>query len=109
MEPTVHLGDHFLVARMTFPLSGPHRGDIVVFHPPGGVNTQECGVPASPANGQPCPRSIGGETRLTFIKRIVGIPGDELYVRDNRVYIDGKSLKEPYIKKDTPCDQLCNL
>jgi signal peptidase I len=109
MEPTIHLGDHFLTARMTFPFGGPKRGDIVVFHPPRGADTQECGVPAAPADGHPCPRSTGGESPFNFIKRIVGMPGDELYVSGNRVYIDGKQLHEPYIKKGTPCDQLCNL
>jgi signal peptidase I len=109
MEPTIHVGDHFLVARTSFPFSGPRRGDIIVFHPPLGSNSQECGVPSSPSDGHPCAQATRGRSPATFIKRIVAVPGDELSIRDNHVYLDGRPVAEPYVKKDTPCEELCNL
>jgi signal peptidase I len=109
MEPTVHLGDHFLVGRMPFPFPGPHRGDIVVFHPPRGALDQQCGVVGSPSDGHPCAQATAGEAPVTFVKRIVGVPGDELFVRGNRVFVNGTALHEPYVKAGTPCGELCNL
>lgn len=109
MEPTIHTGAHFLVGRMSFPFSGPHRGDVIVFHPPPGALGPVCAAPESPEDGHPCPKAGGGTAPLNFIERIVGMPGDELFVRNNRVYVNGRKLREPYVKAGTPCDLLCNL
>jgi signal peptidase I len=115
MSPTIKVGDHILVAKMSFPFSGPHRGDIVVFYPPSGSETQQCGVPASPADGHPCASPTPGRSRNTFIKRIVALPGEWIKIENNRVLrapSEGgpfKQAKEPFIAPGTPCDQLCNL
>jgi signal peptidase I len=109
MEPTIHIGDHFVVARMTWPFSGPGRGDIVVFHPPPGADTNECGVPSAPGDGHPCPRPVPGESSNTFVKRIVAVPGDRLAISDNRVVLNGKPLRETFIARGSPCGELCNL
>jgi Signal peptidase, peptidase S26 len=44
MEPTLDVGDRVLVNRLVYRFHGPHRGDIIVFHPPGRGNTAERGV-----------------------------------------------------------------
>ena len=70
MEPTLHC------AR---PAQGaPHRGEVVVFAAPR-ATTAACGMSG------------------TFVKRIVGLPGDLVSERDGRVLIDGRALSEPYL------------
>ena len=79
MEPTLLVGDFLLVNKEIstgrFPALAPanliRRGDLIVFH-----------YPVDPA--------------LHLVKRIVGLPGDRLRLRDGRVWIDGRALSEPY-------------
>ncbi|MDP9052678.1 MAG: signal peptidase I [Acidobacteriota bacterium] len=80
MEPTLLVGDFLLVNKQVgfetspriFPPTGEmHRGDVVVFHYP---------VDAS----------------LHLVKRVIGLPGDHLRLRDGRVYINGSAIAEPY-------------
>jgi signal peptidase I len=105
MEPTLERADRVLVNK----LADPHRGDIVAYTPPAGVEIEECGEQGQPADGHPCSRAIGGEAPFTFIGRIVGEPGDRLSVVDNRVRIDGRPQEEPFVDDETPCADLCDL
>jgi signal peptidase I len=76
MAPTLQVGDQVIVNRFSHHLGAqPGRGDIVVFHPP--TATDE-----------------------TFIKRVVGVAGDRIAVRDGRVVRDGEPQREPYAR---PC------
>lgn len=83
MENTLLIGDHVFVNREQFApatrWAGPllpyrpiHRGDIVVF--------------LSPA-----------EPGLYVVKRIMGVPGDHIHLRDGAVYRNGEKLEEPYV------------
>ncbi len=67
MKPTLLVGDFILVNKLVYKLSEPQRGDIVVFKWP--VNPQ-----------------------IDFIKRIVGMPGDTLEIRGERVFINGQEV-----------------
>jgi signal peptidase I len=89
MEPTLHcarpasgclgrFSDRVIANRLVYRFQEPERGDIIVFDTP-------------PAVEKTCPS--GG----TFIKRIVGLPGEEVSMRDGRVFIDGVRLSEPYL------------
>jgi len=89
MEPTLQcarpaagcdgtFSDRVIANRLAYRFRDPHRGDIVVFNAP-------------PAAKQQC--SEGG----TFVKRIVGLPGEVVSERLGYVYINGKPLKEPYV------------
>jgi signal peptidase I len=110
MEPTLDIGQRVLVDRVTNHFGDPSRGDIVVFKPPAGADNNTCGVPTEPDDGHPCQKATPQKSSSNFIKRVVGLPGDRLKVLNNRVYIDGKLQKEPFIDKNTPCSQpLCNL
>jgi signal peptidase I len=90
MEETLLIGDHILVNKLAYGLQvpfvdakfhvfgligDPARGDIIVF---------------------PFPRDPSRD----FIKRVVGLPGDRIEVRNHHAYINGEPLKEPYIKLD---------
>jgi signal peptidase I len=93
MEPTLHcagaglgctsrFSDRVLANRFIYHFKDPERGDIVVFETPQRAR-RDCGA--------------GG----TFVKRIIGLPGESLELRTERaltyVYIDGRRLEEPYI------------
>jgi signal peptidase I len=77
MVPTLKVGDRVLVNKFIYRFSEPARGDIVVF------------------------KSVeGGDEDL--IKRVVGVPGDEISVRNGRLLVDGEPQKEPYVNKRYP-------
>jgi signal peptidase I len=108
MVPTLEVGQRVLVNRVGTHFGDPDRFDVVVFKPPTGANTGRCG--AEKSNLQACPQPTEQQAEENFIKRVVGLPGDELFVKNNRVYINGKPLEEPYVnKEDATCDKLCNL
>jgi signal peptidase I len=115
MEPTLEIGQRYLVNRIGAYFSKPHVGEIAVFHPPEGAKEEECGPTphviklggtACPA---PVPRQEKGEP---FVKRIVAGPGDEMYIEAGQVYrrAAGKSTfvreTDSYIK---PCPKLAEV
>jgi signal peptidase I len=73
MRTTVDVGDRVLAARFLTWFSDPERGDVLVFHPPGIGNVAQ--------------RNSPGEAKVTFIKRVVGLPGETVQGLDNRVLI----------------------
>ena len=103
MENTLRCGDRVLVNRFGYHFGKPHRGDVVVFHPPAGID--ERGRPdrdVIAGEGATPPRRKNGErdvirANVNYIKRIVGTPGDRIEVRGHHAYINGKKLDEPYL------------
>src|SRR6478672_1529917 len=86
MEPTLDIGQRVLVNRLSHRLGAdPNVGDIVTFHPPQGADELPPRCGATPADGQPCPLPTPGESNQTFIKRVVGLAGDRITVRDGIV------------------------
>ena len=81
MEPTLRVSDRVIANRLAYRLHEPERGDIVVFDAPAAVD-EAC------ADG-------GGRT---FIKRIVGLPGELVSMRDGRVFVARAPLREPYLR-----------
>jgi signal peptidase I len=115
MSPTLKVGDIVHADLLAYKDQPPRRGDVVTFRPPRGSAEQRCGVPSEPEDGRPCELPAGGpDTSVTFIKRIVGLPGDWLKVENNRTFI-GKSRRGPFTQqpepfiRTSPCDLLCNL
>src|SRR5258705_8747099 len=82
MEDTLLIGDHLLVDKLAYAPGGPiskyilpyedvKRGDIIVFRYPIDI-------------------------RQTFVKRVIGVPGDHIRLENKRVILNGKALSEPY-------------
>lgn len=82
MEDTLLIGDHLLVDKLTYSPPGPFskyllpyrevsRGDIIVFRYPVDI-------------------------RQTFVKRVIGVPGDRIRIVNKQVFLNGKKLDEPY-------------
>jgi signal peptidase I len=93
--------------------SSLHVGDIVVFHPP---QNYSLGC-ADPGQGQSqsgqdaaaaCQVAWKQPSAQTFIKRVVGLPGDHLSIRNGHVFRNGKPERDSYI---TPCsgESACNF
>ncbi|HTW41442.1 MAG TPA: signal peptidase I [Solirubrobacteraceae bacterium] len=104
MEPTLTVGQRVLVNRLAFDFHAPQRGEVVVFHPPSSLS---CAVSINP--GEPCPRGNEHPSGTYFVKRVIGLPGDRLSIRDGYPVINGRELTdEPYT---TPCGGAaeCNM
>ncbi len=72
MEPNFHDVELILTNRVSYRIREPQRGDVVVFRAPMREDRD-------------------------YIKRIIGLPGDKVMVKEGRVYINGKLLEEPYL------------
>jgi signal peptidase I len=108
MVPTLQVGQRVLVNRIGTHFGDPDRGDIIVFKPPAGADSHRCGIASEPADGHPCGKPTAEKSDNNFIKRVIGLPGDQVYIRDNHAFVNGKELDEPYIRNSS-CDELCNL
>ncbi len=76
MQPTFATGQYVIVSRVNYLLSEPQHGDVIVFH-----------YPRRPTED--------------YIKRVIGVPGDLIEIRDALVYRNGEVLDETYINE--PC------
>lgn len=103
MEPTLSEGQRVLVDRLLF---SPHVGEIVVFHPPAGADSEQCGRP-HPASA-PCDWPDATESSQTFIKRIVAGPGDVLRITDGHVILNGRREADSYINPCTAQETNCS-
>jgi signal peptidase I len=69
MEPTFQEGECIMVSKMSYRSSGPQRGNVIVFNPP-------------------------FDSQFPFIKRVIGLPGETVEIKDGKVFIDGIPLEE---------------
>lgn len=76
MLPTLQLQDRVMVNKFIYYFKEPQRGDIIVFHPPEVLNSKD-----------------------DYIKRVIGLPGETVEMKNNRVYINNKPLSEPYLSE----------
>jgi signal peptidase I len=111
MEPTLKIGQRILVDRIGMHFGSPHIGEIMVFHPPADPDT--CADPKQgETNGvlepHACDTVQKQESSLTYVKRVVGLPGDHLQIIDGHVIRNGKREYAPYA---VACDgnPLCNF
>jgi signal peptidase I len=86
MVATLEKGDRVLVNKLSYKLHDVNRGDVVVFERP----------PGEPDTGI-----------KDLIKRVIGLPGETIELRDGRVIVDGRYLEEPYVHCPTPQEQYC--
>jgi signal peptidase I len=94
MMPTLQDQQYILVDKAEYYLHAPHRGDVIVFH--------HHHIPYDPIqvkNGCTVEADSGGSLMTCdYIKRIIGIPGDTVYVQaDGTVVVDSVRLSEPYV------------
>jgi signal peptidase I len=99
MVPTLDVGQRVLTNRLA---GNPSVGDVVVFHPPHGADFDNpvCGNPnqggTGGTNAEACDTPTPQESSQTFIKRVVGGPGDTISIENGMVYRNGVLEKEPF-------------
>jgi signal peptidase I len=96
MVPTLEIGQRVLVNRIGSRFGGPSTGDVTVFHPPAGSETNQCG--ARQRDGEPCSRPTAGRSDVNFIKRVVAGPGDRVSIDDGHVILNGRRQREPFAR-----------
>ncbi len=84
MLPTLEINDRLIIDKLSYRFKDPQRGDIVVFTP-------------TPALQQE-------NFKDAFIKRVIGLPGDTIEVKEGKVYVNGEMLTEEYIKEQPKYD-----
>jgi signal peptidase I len=75
MEPTLHSGEFVIVNKLSYKIGNPARGEIVVFH-----------FPRDPEQ--------------EYIKRVIGLPGDQVIVNQGKIFVNDRLVDEPYIAAD---------
>jgi signal peptidase I len=96
MVPTLEIGQRVLVNRIGSRFGGPSIGDVTVFHPPAGSETNQCGAPQP--DGAACSRPTRGRSNVNFIKRVVAGPGDRVAIEGGHVILNGRRQKEPFAR-----------
>lgn len=76
MEPSLHHGQRLMVEKVSYKFREPQRGEVVIFKYP-------------------------GDRRRKFIKRVIGVPGDEILIKNGYLHINGVRLEEDYINGPT--------
>ncbi len=72
MDPTFHTNDYVIVDELSYRLHAPQRGDVIVFMPPPNVSHEY------------------------FIKRVIGLPGETIEVREGKIFIQDTNDKAPW-------------
>lgn len=75
MLPRLEDHDRLFINKFVYRISSIHRGDVVVFHYP-------------------------RDPEKSYIKRVIGLPGDRIYIDRGRVYLNGKLLRETYVPEE---------
>lgn len=109
MEPTLDVGQRVLVNRITTRLGAhPKVGDIVVFRPPAGADHEACGsADQGEGTSTPCVTDAPGKSHETFIKRVVGVAGDRISIRNGHVIRNGVAQRESFARRCGGAD--CNF
>lgn len=109
MENTIMTGDRVIGSRLSYRFGEPQRGDIAIFV--FGYDCKSChtSYQTTPENVCPvCGRADKRNTTVYYVKRVIGMPGDVIDIKDNHVYLNGSDtpLDEPYVtdEMETPLD-----
>jgi signal peptidase I len=95
MEPTLEPGDRVLVQKVVY---GPDRGDVIVFSDPRGRPGPDRGIVGGFVHWLSSTLGIERPEHEDFIKRVIGLPGETVELRDGRLFVDGVRIREPYLK-----------
>ena len=83
MYPSLDDNDYLIANKLDYRLHPPQRGDVIIMRDP-------------------------FDSSKDFIKRVIALPGEDLLIKDGRVYINGHLLNEPYLRTDEPWNNNAN-
>lgn len=81
MKPTLQVDDRLVIEKISYRFNPPKRGDVIVFQAP-----------------QAALDLVGSTRKDAYIKRVIGLPGDTVEVKEGQVFIGGTALEEDYIQ-----------
>ncbi|XWK85660.1 MAG: signal peptidase I [Phormidium sp.] len=87
MLETLQINDRLIIDKLSYNFSSPQRGDIIVFNPTVALEKQKF--------------------HDAFIKRVVGLPGEKVELKNGKVYINGKVLRERYTEGQETSTDVC--
>jgi signal peptidase I len=97
MVPTLDVGDRVFVNKLAYDIGDIARGDVIVFENPHTDLLPERNVMDGFLHWLGEGIGLAQPADEDFIKRVIGLPGETIEIRDDVVYIDGEPLEEPYL------------
>ena len=110
MDPTFTQGDRLLLNRLPHTFSQmPKRGDIITFEAPSkqrysSLDEVDLDYPVAKYENEPnnifsaLVHNVLEIGKISYIKRVIGVPGDHVLIENGKVYINGEILQESYLK-----------
>jgi signal peptidase I len=105
MENTLMPGDRVLVNKLSYVVGDIHRDNVVVFANPNPAAVPDRGIVLGFLHWLGEGLGFAQPEDEDLIKRVIGLPGDSVEIRDNVVYVNGSALDEPYLPSGA---QACN-
>jgi signal peptidase I len=105
MEPTLQIDDRMVVEKLTYLVREPRRGEIVVFEGETFVDPySDQGTAARVVRGVGQFLGVVPASARDFVKRVIGVEGDEIVIESGRVFVNGEPIDEPYVVFDDGSD-----
>jgi signal peptidase I len=113
MEDTLLVGDRVLVNKVVYEFRDPQRGEVIVFKGPENWTAIENRVDPGAGFFSKLGRTVGDLIGISqpgekdFIKRVIGVPGDEVSCCDSagRIFVNGMPIDEPYVSRNSALAQ----
>lgn len=106
MEPTLEIGDRVLVNKLVYDFRDVHRFDVVVFADPRPGEGESRNPIAAFFHWLGEGLGLAGPANEDYVKRVIGLPGETIEIRDHTVYANGQALDEPYLTADARASML---
>ena len=101
MQNTLTEGQHLFVEKLSFAFGDPSKGDIIVFLEEKYPENYFDRVRVYLTDVSEIFKPVWSKTNVRLVKRVIATAGDEVDIRDGKVYINGKELMGPYVRGET--------